>query len=276
MSASSGSAASGFPQQLNGVTLVATGVTGGHAIVPGSTISLTFENGSLSARAGCNNMFGPYTVTGDTLTAPQLASTMMACDEALMKQDTWLSAFLASSPTWTYAAGTLTLTSGTDTIALAQAPSGAAVLEGTGWKLGGLLSASGSTVSAVPAGLTAWVRFADGRVVLNTSCNSGSGKVEIGDTTMTFGPIATTRMACSSASSGLEQSVLAVLQGTTHYRVKDDPAGALLTIMSEDGKTGLQFVADPAVGADAMGSAEATPSVATPSVATSSSARSSG
>ena len=254
-----GSGAAGTAADLTGKTLVAKEVTGSYAIVPGSTISLTFQNGSLAARAGCNNMFGQYTVSGNVLNAPQLASTMMACDEALMKQDTWLAAFLASSPTWTYSGGSLTLTNGTDTIALTEAPTGAAVLEDTGWKLVGLISQSGSTVSAIDPTVTAWLRFADGQVLVNAACNSGSGTAKITDTTITFGPIAMTMRACVGPTQDVEQAMNAVLQGTTTYTVKDDPSGALLTIMAADGKTGLQLTADASVGADAMGSMTASP-----------------
>ena len=258
-SAVSGSGAAGAASDLAGKTLVAKAVTGSYTIVPGSTISITFENGTLAARAGCNNMFGQYTVSGNVLNAPQLASTMMACDEPLMKQDAWLSAFLASSPTWTYSGGTLTLTNGTDTIALAEAPTGAAVLEDTGWKLVGLISQSGSTVSAIDASVIAWLRFADGQVLVNESCNSGSGTAQITDTTITFGPIAMTMRACVGPTQDVEQAMSAVLQGTTTYTVKDDPSGALLTIMAADGKTGLQLTADAAVGAEAMTSMTASP-----------------
>jgi len=254
-----GSGAAGTAADLTGKTLVAKEVTGSYAIVPGSTISLTFQNGSLAARAGCNNMFGQYTVSGNVLNAPQLASTMMACDEALMNQDTWLAAFLASSPTWTYSGGTLTLTNGTDTIALTEAPTGAAVLEDTGWKLVGLISQSGSTVSAIDPTVTAWLRFADGQVLVNAACNSGSGTAKITDTTITFGPIAMTMRACVGPTQDVEQAMNAVLQGTTTYTVKDDPSGALLTIMAADGETGLQLTADASVGADAMGSMTASP-----------------
>jgi len=258
-SSAAGSGAAGTAADLTGKTLVAKEITGSYAIVPGSTISLTFQNGSLAARAGCNNMFGQYTVSGNVLNAPQLASTMMACDEALMNQDTWLAAFLASSPTWTYSGGTLTLTNGTDTIALTEAPTGAAVLEDTGWKLVGLISQSGSTVSAIDPTVTAWLRFADGQVLVNAACNSGSGTAKITDTTITFGPIAMTMRACVGPTQDVEQAMNAVLQGTTTYTVKDDPSGALLTIMAADGETGLQLTADASVGADAMGSMTASP-----------------
>lgn len=268
--AASGSGASGatpVPAELAGATFVATEVTGSYSIVPGSTITLTFEPGTLSARAGCNNLFGSFTIDGDVLLAPQLASTMMACDDALMQQDTWLSGFLASSPTWTYTDGLLTLTNGTDTIAFTGAPSGSEALEATGWKLVGLISttASANTTTAVDPTLNAWIRFNAGEVAFNNSCNMGGGPVEIADDTMTFGALRSTLIFCDGPSGETEAAMSAVLQGSTPYTLADDPAGAVLTITSEDGSSGLQFTADPTVGADAFTSVD-------PDTATSSSA----
>ncbi len=256
--AASGSTAGGagsLPADVIGSTFVATQVTGQYTIVPGSTISLTFENGTLAARAGCNNMFGPFTVEADVLTVSQMGSTMMACDPDLMKQDQWLSAFLASGPTWTYDGGTLQLTNGTDTMQLNAALSAAAAVPGVGWKLVGLISQSGSTVSAVDPSLSPWIEFDGSTVTLDTSCNSGSGSAEIADETITFGPIAMTMRACLPPSSDVEDAMTAVLQGVTNYAVTDDPSGVLLVIMSADGKTGLQFIADPSVGTSATSGA---------------------
>ena len=117
-------------RDLEGITFVATEVTGAHTIVPGSTISLTFETGALSARAGCNNMFGQYTITGDVLNAPQLASTMMACDDAADGAGHLARGLPGLVTDLDLRDGTLTLTNGTDTIAMTEAPSGAEALEG--------------------------------------------------------------------------------------------------------------------------------------------------
>jgi heat shock protein HslJ len=252
-SSGSASAADG----LAGTTFVATEVTGKYTIAPGSTISLTVvDDESLSAQPGCNTMNGAYTITGDVLSAPVMASTMMACvDTALMDQDTWFAAFLASSPTFSYADGVLTLTDGTDTIAFTGAPSGAAAIEGTGWKLTDLISVSGSTVAAVDPTLSAWIRFNAAEVAFNNSCNSGGGTAEIGDADITFGPLRSTLIGCEGPSGALEAAMNAVLQGVTPYTVTTDPSGTRLKIMSTDGVTGLGFVADPTVGADAFPSA---------------------
>lgn len=95
---------------LEGRTFTSTDVTG-HELVEGSAITLAFEDGQVSARAGCNTLFGGATWDGGTLEiTDQLASTMMACDDALMDQDDWLAEFLTSSPAVMLdEAGTLTL-----------------------------------------------------------------------------------------------------------------------------------------------------------------------
>lgn len=242
------------PDSLVGTTFVATEVTGSYTIAPGSMISLTVvDDQRLSVSAGCNTMNGAYTVTGDVISAPMMASTMMACaDNALMAQDTWFAAFLASSPTYTYTDGLLTLTNGTDTIAFTGAPSGAAAVEGTGWKLTDILTVSGSTVSAVDPTLTAWIRFNAGEVAYNNSCNTGGGTADIGDTDITFGPLRSTLVFCDGPSGQLETTMNAVLQGVTPYEVTTDPSGTRLKIMATDGVTGLWFVADETVGADAF------------------------
>src|SRR5262245_576548 len=68
-------------------------------IVPGSTITLTFDNHGVAANAGCNLLRGPAAITDDELVVGKLASTMKACEEPLQAQDEWLSSFLTSHPT---------------------------------------------------------------------------------------------------------------------------------------------------------------------------------
>lgn len=250
------------PAALQGLTLVATEVTGSYSVAPGSTITLAFNtDGTLSARGGCNNMSGGFTVNGDVLTVATMASTMMACEEALMNQDTWLAAFLASSPTWTYTDSVLTLTNGTDTMVMSAPVAGPAAVDATGWKVVGLISktADANSVTAVDPALNAWIRFAAGQAVVNTSCNTGTGVAEVGGTSIIWGPLATTLIGCDGASAATEQAMLAVLQGETNYSLTDDPSGTVMVIMSADDTQGLQLTSDLSVGADAFASAAAQP-----------------
>lgn len=261
-SASGSEAARTTRSDLDGKSFVATEVTGSHTLAPNSTITLAFEGGSLSANAGCNTMVGRYALVGGKLTAPQLASTMMACAGDLGEQDAWLSAFLSSGPTYTLDGDTLTLTNGTDTVVFGPAPSGAQALEATGWKVTDVVSITdqANTTSAVDPTLTAWMRFQGDQVAFNNSCNGGGGPAQIGDDTITFGALRQTLMACVGASETLEQTMSAVLQGETTYTITAAGGTKYLRIMSTDGTAGLGLMADDTVGPDAFpgGSAPAT------------------
>jgi heat shock protein HslJ len=79
-------------------------------IVPGSTITLTFDNHAVAANAGCNILRGPAAINDDKLVVGKLASTMKACEESLQAQDEWLSSFLTSQPTITRQSNDLWLT----------------------------------------------------------------------------------------------------------------------------------------------------------------------
>jgi heat shock protein HslJ len=213
-----------------------TGVTG-HELVADTTIELVFMADSVGARAGCNSMNGGYEIVDGTLEVGAMASTMMACDDALMEQDTWLSGFLSSGPAISLDGDTLTLTGDEATLTLAEIQP--AALEGTTWNITGTVA--NEAVSSVPAGAEASITITDGQAAIRTGCNTGSTGVEVTDTTITFGPIALTRMACEPDLTALESSVLAVLDGEVTYEV----AGDSLSLRADggDGEIGLELTA---------------------------------
>jgi heat shock protein HslJ len=59
---------------------------------------------------------------------------------------------------------------------------------------------------------------ADGRAAIRADCNRGSGSYRIGEGTIAFGPIATTRMACAPGS--LDARYLRDLQLATSFFVE--------------------------------------------------------
>jgi heat shock protein HslJ len=232
--ASGGSAPT--PDDLAGKAFESTEVTG-YDLVEGTTITLGFEADTVGAQGGCNTQSGGYTITDGTLEVAVMASTMMACEEALMDQDTWLSEFLTSSPEIALEGGTLTLTGSDATISLEA--KAATPLEGTTWVLTGTVATE--AVSSLPADADASLTITDGQAAIRTGCNSGSTSVEITDTTMTFGPVALTKMACPEELTALEASVIAVLDGEVTYEI----AGDTLSIRKDgaDGEIGLEYTA---------------------------------
>ncbi|HET7761463.1 MAG TPA: META domain-containing protein [Phycicoccus sp.] len=105
--------------KVEGKSFTSTSVEG-HDLVPGSTIDLAFKDGTLVAKAGCNTMSAPWTDgEGDGVKwSGPAASTMMACDQALMDQDRWLGELLTTGMDVVDGDADLTLRSGDVTIAL--------------------------------------------------------------------------------------------------------------------------------------------------------------
>ena len=68
-------------------------------------------------------------------------------------------------------------------------------------------------VSSVPAGVVAALTFSAGRVDVEAGCNRGGGAVSATDATLTFGPIALTKMACEGGAMEVERLVSEVLSG---------------------------------------------------------------
>ena len=211
-----------------------TSVTG-HELVAGSTVELAFLPDRISVRAGCNTMNGGYQIVDGTLEVNTLASTMMACSEDLMAQDTWLNEFLSEGPAISLDGDTLTLAGSDASLTLAAVQP--APLEGTMWNITGIVS--NDAVSSLPAGAEASLTITDGQAAIMAGCNSGSTGVEITDTTISFGPTALTMMACSPELTELEASVLAVLDGEVTYEI----AGDNLSLRNGDGTGGLELTA---------------------------------
>lgn len=195
----------------------------GHELVEGTSVSLTFTDGQLSANAGCNTIAGGYSTDGDQLVIEgELAMTMMACEgDGLTDQDAWLSEWLASGLSFTLDDTELTLTGDDVTMTLSEVAAGeGGTVEGS-WTLDSIVE--GETASSVPAGVDSpTLDFTDGSVGVFGGCNSGSAEVTVSEDTITFGPIAMTMMACEGDAGSLETTVTTVLMGDVAYTIAGD------------------------------------------------------
>lgn len=222
---------------LDGRTFLSTDLQGA-ALVPGTRIRLVFADGGLNANGGCNTMGGAYSIEGDRLRATQMSMTEMGCDDPRMQQDQWLGRLLGDV-TFTLDADTLTLTDGTIRLTLTdkEVATPDQPVEGTHWVLDGIVS--GDAVSSVPTGAIASIQIASGRVDVRPGCNTGGGSVEVTADTLTFGPIALTKMACEAGPMSVETAVVSVLSGSVGYTIDAD----VLTL--DAGAAGLIFRAAP-------------------------------
>jgi heat shock protein HslJ len=209
---------------LPGRTFVSTAVEG-FTLVDGTQITLVFDGADLGANGGCNQLGGTWTVEGNTLVVPSMFQTEMACDPpALMDQDTWLMSVLTSRPALTLDGATLTLAAQGATVTFVdrEVADPDRPLEGTVWTVDTLVA--GDVASSLPAGVRPPTLTFDGSAVaVDTGCNTGSGTYTAADGSLSFAPVATTRMACTDpAGAAMEQHVLAVLTGTAAAAIDAD------------------------------------------------------
>lgn len=201
-------------------------------VVDGTTITVSFRaDGTIGVAGGCNSIGGPYTIDDGVLVADELASTMMACDDALMDQDDRLTELLTSRPAVAVDGDTLTIGDEPNQLVLAEQQP--AELEGTVWSVTGVIDRD--AVSSVPDGAT--IVFADGEVRFDSGCNSGSGTATVGDGTIEIGPLASTKMACAGDVATLETAITSVLGGTVSFEID----GNAMTITN--GEAGLSLSA---------------------------------
>ena len=192
----------------------------------GSILTAVFgADGTIEGGAGCNHFSGPYTIDGDGIAIGPLAATLVACAPSeLQDQETrYLDALLASDR-WSQEAGVLELVDtggvGRQTTVIFSAANDAAYLGS--WEVAGFDDGSGAVVSPVSGSTLTAVFHLDGTIEGNAGCNAFSGPYTAVGTSMTIGPLATTRMACSSpALDTQEQQFLSALQGVATWEADD-------------------------------------------------------
>lgn len=220
------------PAALDGSwTLVAgRGPDGAVPLLPGHPITLEVEGDRWAGTSGCNRYTASVAHDGDRVAFPRaVATTLMACADEVMAAEL---AFLVVLPTVERVeVGSEELVlRGPDVelrfVPTAVAPA-SAPLVGTDWAIVAIQAADAddTTFDAGPqrvtghrgavVGAPALRLDDDGRVRGTTGCNRVIGSYGLDGLTLTFGPLATTRMACDEAAARQEAVLLEVLSGAT-------------------------------------------------------------
>jgi heat shock protein HslJ len=105
--------AAGAANPLEGEWLVTGYNNGKEAVtspIAGTELTATFTpDGQVSGDAGCNTYNGPYKLDGTSLTVGPLATTMKACEQAIMDQETQFLTALQTPTTVEPSGATVTL-----------------------------------------------------------------------------------------------------------------------------------------------------------------------
>jgi heat shock protein HslJ len=223
--------------ELPGKSYNLVGVTG-LEVPDGSALNMTFLATDLTISGGCNTMTGGWSVDANRLVTTELAQTQMACDAALMTFDDQIAQFVGAEPVITVTSDQMTLVKDEITLNFRESVGVDDVaLEGTLWTVTGTLEGDATaSLDTEPATIT----FDAGTAAVFAGCNTGSVTYTLADTTIEFGELVLTRMACAEPATKLEATVTSVLTGSRTYDIE----GTKLTIATPEG-TGLALTSAP-------------------------------
>ncbi|AFL74329.1 META domain-containing protein [Thiocystis violascens] len=201
-----------------------------------------FTAGRIAGNAGCNQITGAYRLDGTGLTIDQnLASTMMACPEPLMRQEQAVTAALARVAAYRQVGERLELLDAANQTLLGFQAIQAAPLVGTLWRLEVFNNGKQALVSSL-AGADISLEFSEqGTLGGSDGCNRYMSGFRLEGDRLTVGPIATTRMACQGPDAVAAQAAAyaRALGTVAGYRIE----GRQLTLLDADGKTAARFQA---------------------------------
>ena len=211
--------------------------------LPDVRTTAEFANGQVGGNAACNSYNGPYEVNGNKINLGLMMSTMMACPQEIMDQETGYLAGLEQAATFEVTEDSLKMFDADGEIVLEFAPIEPASLTGTNWLLTSYNNGKGGMQSLV-IGSEITANFSeDGRLSGSAGCNSYNASYEASEETINIGVIASTEMACMDLEGLMDQEVLylASLQNAAVYTIRDDR----LEIRDENGSGVAYYTALP-------------------------------
>ncbi len=217
--ASGGASGGGKGGELSGVYWQLTSLNGA-APIDGTSLSARFQDGRVNGSAGCNRFNGAYTVDGSKIEFGEaMASTMMACEEAVMNQEQAYFKAMADAASFTATAEILTLLDSGGKV-LAEYKAVSQELAGTSWMANSYNNGNQAVVSVLAGSELTAVFGSDGTLSGSSGCNTFTGEYTVDGEKITVGPLATTMMACEEDVMTQEAQYLTALQSAAVYSIE--------------------------------------------------------
>jgi heat shock protein HslJ len=197
--------------------------------------TITFDGVRAFGATGCNNFNGGYSATGNTIAFKPFIVTAAACtDEAINQQERTILRALNGTVNYTITGDELRISFNNGREALTYRIAGALTLENGAWTL----VSFGDVAAPTSAVGVSTIDFDGTRVSGTTGCNSFNGGYSATNDTITFGPLASTRAACTSdALNNQERAIFTALLGEVDYTI----VGNELRINYEAGRRALVY-----------------------------------
>jgi len=180
--------------------------------LPNVESTAQFANGRVTGSGGCNNFAASYTATGSKLTISPAASTMMACEQAIMDQESAYLANLQAAASYKIAGKTLTIANAKgDTTLTFKATQPISLTNGT-WVMTSYNNGQQAVVSGLEGTEVTAIFDPSGALSGAAGCNNYHGSYKTDGNKIQIGELATTKMMCEQPVMEQEQAYLAALK----------------------------------------------------------------
>jgi heat shock protein HslJ len=231
---------------LEGATWILDQTSTSNLGVPGvpadAQATIRFEGGKGGGKSFCNTYGGRYTATdAGLLRFGGFDATQMACADPLMALETAYLTALGKVNRFQVTGDRLVLSGSGPSLSFTKGASAQPLsLEGTAWKLDTIATGT-QAVSSVIAGTSPFLTLDAGRASGSAGCNTFSGSYQLDGASLTFGPLATTQMACADDVMKQETAILQALGSVASWSIEGDH----LTLMDAGGSLLLGYTGTP-------------------------------
>ncbi len=209
-------------------------------LLPGSQVTIHFENGRVHGTDGCNRYSASYTAgDGRFKVGEEIVTTNMACPEPVMQQAAAFMRALSEASGYRRETRSLVLLAA-DGKEMAVFEAQSSELGGTSWLVTGYNNGKQAVVSVVAASELTAVFQSDGTLGGSAGCNTYTARYETSGKGIAIGPAATTFKRCAHPAGVMEQEAqyLKALETAATYRLDGSrlelrtAAGALAAVFA--------------------------------------------
>jgi heat shock protein HslJ len=210
-------------------------------VLADTEVTAQFKDGSVGGTASCNNYFGRYEVDGNQLTIEVGGTTMMACPQPIMEQESDYINNLTTSASYLIKGNQLQIAGADGTTLLTYEVLQPISLTGTTWLLTMYNNGKEALVSTLADAEITAVFGEDGSLSGSAGCNDYNASYTVTGDAMTVSAPATTRMMCAEPAGVMDQETayLAALTMAASYSIVGDE----LDIADAEGNTLLTYTA---------------------------------
>ena len=215
-------------------------------ILTGTQVTLQVDQNQISGSAGCNSYTAQFELDGDQISIGPAITTMMACPEPVMQQESAYLAALGEAAIVSMAEGALTFADAQGRVILSYHAVEPLSLLDTLWDVVAYNNGKGG-VTSVLAGTSLTALFlSDGNLSGSAGCNNYTASFQTDGQAITIGPAATTRKMCAEPAGVMEQEAqfLAALGAAKRYEIQMDR----MIFFDEQGSRLVEFQVNALIG----------------------------